>query len=182
MPEPTIGELPQTKFVTVSETPIYVKEPDGEVRTVTLRGASKRGAEGIDNAVLLMRQKSRRRGEDEYLKPLDNLNDLEQVDWDKVGGLQYKDAEGEHIITKDQLSLEKSQLTSDVKAPSTSEVSSTAVAARSVLESVAGVPTLTIVGLKAYEVRAHDLADKSMQLPRSETTDFLRKMLEVKDN
>lgn len=168
MPEPTLGELPQAKFVTVAETPVYVTKPDGEISTITLKGASKRGTEGLDNAVLLIRQKSRRRGEDEYLKPLDNCNDLEQVDWDKVGGLSYIDADGEHVITKDQLSLEPpesaSQLTSDVKTAPTSEVSSTAVAARSVLESVAGTPTLTIVGLKAYEVRAHDLADKSMQL------------------
>ena len=169
MPEPTIGELPQTKFVTVAETPLYVTKPDGDVTEITLKSASKRGAEGLDNAVLLMRQKSRRRGEDEYLKPLDNLNDLEQVDWDKVGGLRYQDADGEHVITKDQLSLESGSglrgpqgLTPDAPA-----LSPDAPAARSVLESVAGVPTLTIVGLKAYEVRAHDLADKSMQIKMS---------------
>lgn len=173
MAEPTLGELPQAKFVTVAETPVYVTKPDGEISTITLKGASKRGTEGLDNAVLLLRQKSRRRGEDEYLKPLDNLNDLEQVDWDKVGGLRYTDAEGEHDISKDKLSLTPAQPQPSIPSVPEGE-------ARSVLESVAGLPTLTIVGLKAYETRAYDLAAKSMQLKPNEAANIIGRLLEIK--
>ena len=176
MPEPTLGEVAKTQFVTVSETPIYVTKPDGNVTEILLKGASKRGSEGLDNAVVLMRERSRRRGEDEYLKPLDNLNALEQVDWDKVGGLSYIDADGAHIITKDNLSLEKPDEVPSPQPATVVQGGTSTREPRAVLEKLTGTPTLTIVGLKAYEVRAHDLADKSMQLPPSETINFLKKM------
>src|SRR3989344_4866641 len=178
MPEPTIGELPQTKFVTVGETPVYITKPDGQVDQIVLKGAAKRGA---DDPVVLIRQSSRRRGEDEYLKPLDNLNDLEQVDWEKVGGLQYKDADGEHIILKDQISLEKPKLDKlDQLDQLDKTKTSEPTAARAVLENISGAPTLTIVGLKAYETRAHDLAAKSMQLKPKEVANIFERLLEIK--
>ena len=180
--EPVTGELPKPTFLSVGETPIYLSSPlevnGQQVTQLTIKGTAKRAAGGIDSAVILLEEPSRRRGEEgqKFLKPLTNLNEMEEVDWNKVGGIRYAMPDGSlHTIAKNQLSLEKPALDQSkaTPAPSTPDVSAVAPVeagtkaepklARTILESYNAPKSLTIVGLKAYEVRAHDLADRAMQ-------------------
>lgn len=176
MPEPVTTELPQPQRLTIGETPVYLLSPlevNGEqVAQMTIRGQRSRGKDGLESAVLLIKEQSRRRGEEgqSFGKPLPNVNDMEEVDWDKVKGLQYTAPDGAiHTIAKDQLSLEKpifDKLDKLDKLDKSGTPEPTL--ARKILETYSGAPTtLTIVGLKAYETRAHDLADKAMQLKTS---------------
>ncbi len=198
MAEPIATELPQPQRLTVGETPVYFKKPlevnGQQVSELTIKGASTRGKDGIDSSVLLINEQSRRRGEEgqAFAKPLTNVSAMEEVDWEKVGGVQYTMPDGSiHTITKDQLSLVKPELQALPTTPSSQETPIEQPAslpqspsreagsgsarqfpepklARSILETYSGEPTtLTIVGLKAYETRAHDLADKAMQLKTS---------------
>ncbi|MEK7543928.1 MAG: hypothetical protein AAB557_03605 [Patescibacteria group bacterium] len=193
MPEPIApAELPEIKRLTIGETPVYLKSPlevnGQQITEVTIKGASTRGKDGLESSVLLLQDLSHRRGEEgqKFIKPLTNVSAMEEVDWNKVGGLQYTMPDGSiHTITKDQLSLEKPTTDTFVKSdsldPSTiapapdlspvvppNETRAEPKLARSILETYSGEPTtLTIVGLKAYETRSHDLADKAMQLKTS---------------
>ncbi|MBI4066524.1 hypothetical protein HY411_02300 [Candidatus Gottesmanbacteria bacterium] len=189
MAEPITPELPQPQRLTIGETPVYLTSPlevnGQQVTQLTLRGARGRGNNGLESAVLLLKEQSRRRGEEgqSFAKPLTNVNDMEEIDWEKVGGIQYTMPDGTvHTITKEQLSLVKPEETpvrplqevaSPTPSPEQPPSPPTVQApepklARKILETYSGEPTtLTIVGLKAYETRAHDLADKAMQLKTS---------------
>lgn len=189
MPEPITPELAQPQRLTIGETPVYLKSPlqiDGqEVAQLTVKGAGTRSPDGLGSAVVLMKTPSLRRGEEgqDFLKSLGNVNDMEEIDWEKIGGIQWTAPDGSiHTITKDQLSLAKpeetpsrplQEVTSPPPSPEQASPSPTVQApepklARKILETYSGEPTtLTIVGLKAYETRAHDLADKAMQLKTS---------------
>lgn len=190
MPEPIQpAESLQPQRLTVGETPVYLKKPleiDGkQVTELTIKGESARRKDGIDSSVLLLKDQSRRRGEEGqvFVKPLTNVSAMEEVDWDKVGGIQYTMPDGSvHTITKDQLSLTQPDFSPSLPLSPTPDLpispspalplsptpSREPALARSILETYSGEPTtLTIVGLKAYETRAHDLADKAMQLKTS---------------
>lgn len=205
MVEPINTEQLAPLRLTVGETPVYLKNPldvDGkQVTELTIKGTSTRGKDGIESSVLLLKDQSRRRGEEgqTFTKPLTNVSAMEEVDWEKVGGVQYAMPDGSvHTITKDQLSLIKpsperspqsplpavasakegqSPLPADLSAVASAKVEASAkegpsssepALARSILETYSGEPTtLTIVGLKVYETRAHDLADRAMQLKTS---------------
>ncbi len=179
--------LPKT--VIIGETPIYLSAAhrigNEDISAITILGAGKRANEGVGSAVPLVNEVSRKKGEEGLMvdKPLTNLNDFDEVAWDKISGLQWTDESGvAHTIPKDQLSLtpaEEVQTEAGLTpAPeATPEVSPEpkltlpekpavlpAKEARGVLETITEDPnTITIVGLKAYETRALDLADRSMQ-------------------
>ncbi|MBI5620415.1 hypothetical protein HY949_01410 [Candidatus Gottesmanbacteria bacterium] len=205
MPEPiTPTELPNPQRLTVGETPVYLKKPlvvDGqEITEFTIKGARQRTEKGVGSAMIVMEEKSRRRGEEgkPFTKMLDNVNAMEEVDWENVSAITFMDETGakRHLLTRDQLSLVKPEMKTQPEAvldiakipkipetpqpslspesPPSPDVSPIALAkrepklARRILETYSGEPTtLTIVGLKAYETRAHDLADKAMQLKTS---------------
>lgn len=166
MAEPITPELTQPQRLTIGETPVYFNG-----QQLTLQGERARAKDGVESAVLLIKEKSRRRGEEgvAFSKPLVNVNAMEEVDWEKIEGIQYTMPDGTvHTITKDQLSLVKPEdLKRSHPAPQ-GETFQEPKLARSILEKYSGEPTtLTIVGLKAYETRAHDLAAKAMQLKTS---------------
>lgn len=180
--------LPQS--VIVGETPIHLATPvkigEQEITSVTVLPAEKRANDGVGSIVPLVSEASRKKGEEGLMvdKPLTNLNDFDEVSWDKISGLQWTDETGaNHVIGKSELSLtpfaevpgeqavEPIAPEPKLTLPETPPVLPTKEA-RNVLESLTEDPnTITIVGLKAYETRALDLADRSMQkmvTPRSQ--------------
>lgn len=261
------------KQLIVGETKVYLTSPQlingEEVSELTIQSADKRGIEGANSSVLLVREASRKKGNEGVMvdKPMMNLNDFDEVSWDKITGIQYQDAAGNpQMIAKDQLSLDPvekpiakdasesmttseepkvetiakestdgampseplpegapvetsaetpinttetpaEQLDSATASETTPETavdaSGEAVAveekpadmplpsperARGVLENISEDPnTITIIGLKAYQARAKDLAERSMQTlstPRNaERADASNKLFEkVKGN
>lgn len=201
MAEPITPEQLQPQRLTVGETPVYLTSPlevnGQQVTQMTIRSERSRSKDGLENAILLIKEQSRRRGEEgvAFSKPLVNINDMEEVDWDKVEGLQYTSPDGAiHTIPKDQLSLVKpeeapSRPLEEVAAPTHEPTpiaptpQSEPKLARSILEKYTGEPTtLTIVGLKAYETRAHDLAAKSMQSKHEAPKDILRALDNLGEN
>ncbi len=187
--QPHPESLPPQSVI-VGETPIHLATPlkiaEQEITSVTVLPAEKRTENGVGSIVPLVSEASRKKGEEGLMvdKPLTNLNDFDEVSWDKISGLQWTDEAGtNHVIGKDELSLtppaempaegahepiaEEPKLT----LPETPPVLPTKEA-RDVLENLSENPnTITIVGLKAYETRALDLADRSMQkmiTPRSQ--------------
>ncbi len=197
MPEPIVPtELLQPQRLTIGETPVYLTTPlevDGkQVTQLTIKGASKRTDNGVDSAVIIMEEKSRKRGEEgkPFTKILDNINEMEEVDWAKVAAITFTDEGGtkRHLITKDQLSLTKPEESTQASArtllaASQGESLQEPKLARSILEKYSGEPTtLTIVGLKAYETRAHDLAAKSMQVKPEAPKDILRALDNIGEN
>ncbi len=242
------------KQLIVGETKIYLTSPQlingEEVSELTIQSADKRGIEGANSSVLLVREASRKKGNEGVLidKPMMNLNDFDEVSWDKITGIQYQDSAGNpQMIAKDQLSLDPveksiakegtepvpnteepkletiakdstaetttpevategaakettqeaaveslntaepvdtatpSEATSEPTPETTSETTANTEAvvteekpkemplpsperARGVLENISEDPnTITIIGLKAYQARAKDLAERSMQ-------------------
>ncbi len=202
MPEPITPELTQPQRLTIGETPVFFTSPlevnGQQVTQLTLQGERTRGKDGLESAVLLIKEQSRRRGEEgvAFSKPLTNVNAMEEVDWDKVEGLQYTNPDGTvHTIPKEQLSLVKpeepsSRVLEEVAAPTHEPTpiiptpqSTEPKLARSILEKYSGEPTtLTIVGLKAYETRAHDLAAKSMQSKHEAPKNILRALDNLGEN
>lgn len=204
MPEPIVPtELLQPQRLTIGETPVYLTSPldvNGQpVTQLTIQGERTRGKNGIDSSVLLIKEKSRRRGEEgvAFSKPLVNVNAMEEVDWDKVEGIQFTGPDGAvHTIPKEQLSLTKPKETPrpletlatpapPPEAPILPDQPTTREPklARSILEKYSGEPTtLTIVGLKAYETRAHDLAAKSMQVKPEAAKDILHALDNIGEN
>ncbi|MDP1721618.1 MAG: hypothetical protein Q8L37_00245 [Candidatus Gottesmanbacteria bacterium] len=208
MPEPITSELPKPQRLTVGETPVYLKKSlvvgGQQVTEITIKGARQRTEKGVGSAMIIMAEKSRRRGEEgkPFTKMLDNINEMEEVDWEKVSAITLTDTDGStrHLLTRDQLSLVKPEtretqaaqggpespvspttpteaqsVSPEIPQPPSREVGSGSARqspepklARRILEQYSGEPTtLTIVGLKAYETRSHDLADKAMQLKTS---------------
>ena len=226
------------KQLIIGETKIYLTTPamiNGEqVSELTIQSADKRGIEGANSSVLLVREASRKKGNEGVLvdKPMMNLNEFDEVSWDKITGIQYQDTTGNsQVIAKDQLSLDpvEKPVAKDAVEPaavpeepkvesiakdSLGETTSpepqveqasgdTATEApvetqglpeqldattqpevipepapeppkdmplpsperaRGVLENISEDPnTITIIGLKAYQARAKDLAERSMQ-------------------
>ena len=197
IPQHPNPEAALPKSVIIGETPIYLSAAHRigteDISAITILGAGKRANEGVGSTVPLVNEVSRKKGEEGLMvdKPLTNLNDFDEVAWDKISGLQWTDESGvAHTIPKDQLSLtpvEAQQSTADaVQAAETAPEMAPepkltlpekppvlpAKEARGVLETITEDPnTITIVGLKAYETRALDLADRSMQklaTPRSQ--------------
>ncbi len=178
-PQPAAAEALAGKPLSliVGETPIYLTTPvhvgEQDVPSLTILSADKRSNDGVGSAVPLVKEASRKKGEEGMMvdKPLTNLNAFDEVSWEKVSGLQWTDTAGEvHTIPKEELSLapvpEKEAVTQPepkVTEPEKPFIQPTKEA-RSVLETLTEDPnTITIVGLKAYETRALDLADRSMQ-------------------
>lgn len=170
------AEIPKPQSVIVGETPIYLSTPqtiDGqEITALTILGADKRATDGVGSVVPLINEASRKKGEEGMMvdKPITNLNAFDEVPWEKISGLQWTDASGTaHTIPKENLSLTppetppqqpaEPKLTLPEKPPV-----HPAKEARDVLETITEDPhTITIVGLKAYQTRANDLAERSMQ-------------------
>lgn len=180
-PRPEAG-LPQT--VIIGETPVHLRSPvkigETEITSLTIPGAEKRANDGVGSAVPLVSELSRKKGEEGQMvdKPLTNLNDFDEVAWDKISGIAWTDETGAtHTIPKEQLSLTPGeQLPADAPVETMDAAPEPkltlpekpmvlpAKEARGVLETLTEDPnTITIVGLKAYETRALDLADRSMQ-------------------
>lgn len=142
MAEP-IPEVPKPQVIVIGETPIYVKVPatvgNETVRSFTVLGKDQRAGSGGGSAVILTREPSRKKENRGQLIEKENLNfdRMDTKNWDEIAGIRFRDEAGNAIdIPKEQLSL----------TPSSEEK-----------------PTITIVGLRAYEGRALDLADRSMQ-------------------
>lgn len=206
MPEPITPEQIQPQRLTIGETPVFFTSPlemnGQQVTQLTIQGERTRGKEGLESAVLLIKEKSRRRGEEgvAFSKPLANVNTMEEVEWEKIEGIQFTGSDGAvHTIPKEQLSLTKPEETPNerpletiatpptptpelVTAPEKPTTAEPKLA-RSILEKYSGEPTtLTIVGLKAYETRAHDLAAKSMQAKHEAPKDILRALDNIGEN
>jgi len=173
---------PQT--VIIGETPIYLTTPvrigETDVTSLTIPGADKRANDGIGSTVPLVSELSRKKGEEGQMvdKPLTNLNDFDEVSWDKISGVAWTDESGTtHTISKEDLSLTPAEQIPAEVLPESAEMPTEpkltlpekppalpAKEARNVLETLTEDPnTITIVGLKAYETRALDLADRKMQ-------------------
>lgn len=204
LPRPQSPEAAKPQSIIVGETAIYLTTPQQitgkEISYITILGADKRANDGVGSAVPLVKEASRKKGEEGKLidKPLTNVNAFDEIPWDKLSGVQWTDEAGTpHVITKESLSLEPK--TAAAPTPKAPEVAGTPVAAtetpveaaavteqpaveqpapavpeaptptptkdaREILETLKEDPnTITIVGLKAYETRALDLADRSMQ-------------------
>lgn len=189
------------KQLIIGETKIYLATPQiingQEVSELTIQSADKRGIEGANSSVLLVREASRKKGNEGVMvdKPMMNLNEFDEVSWDKITGIQYQDASGNpQMIAKDQLSLEPPATQNSELESQNAEVTSQSTEqpetfttqpeiipepapqkpqdmplpsperARGVLENISEDPnTITIVGLKAYQARANDLAERKMQ-------------------
>lgn len=203
-PTPQSPEAPKPQSIIVGETAIYLTTPQQitgkEISYITILGADKRANNGVDSAIPLVKEASRKKGEEGKLidKPLTNVNAFDEIPWDKLSGVQWTDETGTpHIITKESLSLEPKTAAAappnesaavpaagietpvetpvDAAQPATEQPTPTAPEpevptptptknAREILETLKEDPnTITIVGLKAYETRALDLADRSMQ-------------------
>lgn len=204
-------EAPKPKQLIIGETPVYFSTPqeiDGKtIESFLILDSDTRASalSGIGTSTILMKEPSRKRGEKNVLvdKPLLHTNKMDPVDWDKVSGIRYTDANNEiHDIPKEQLSLDPTTSTPEAGLRGTSPASlsrsesadgvvenmqqetlsvdavepvvdileaaqkqkESPVLARAVLETLQENPnTITIVGLKAYETRARDLAARSMQ-------------------
>ena len=186
MPEPIPpAELPQPQRLTIGETPVYLKAPveinGQQVTALTINSASARGKDGPESSMLLIADKARRTGPDGTIltKPLTNVNAMEEVEWDAVGGVRITLADGTtRDIPKEALSLVKPEVATQATQatparPANPPIESARTSpepsrARRLLEQYSGTPTtLTIVGLKAYETRAHDFAERAMQLKTS---------------
>lgn len=192
IPQQPRPEAPVPQPVVVGETPIHLVTPirigETDVTSLTVLGAEKRTNNGIGSTVPLVSELSRKKGEEGQMvdKPLTNLNDFDEVSWDKISGLQWTDETNvTHTIPKEGLSLSptepvapnpaetstlsepgdgsETQQEKKLTLPETAPVLP-AKEARNVLETLTENPnTITIVGLKAYETRALDLADRKMQ-------------------
>lgn len=223
MPPQSNPEIHKPQSIIVGETPMYLATPQQiggkDVSFITILGAEKRANDGVGSAIPLVKELSRKKGEEGKMvdKPLTNLNDFDEVPWEKVSGVQWTDEQGApHQISKDTLTLTQPEVsaTSPAKAeaivspepmetpiekptetpsaepapaapaeqPVSAEIqppaaqpeqveampepepSTPAKGAREILETMTEDPnSITIVGLKAYETRALDLADRSMQ-------------------
>ena len=184
-PIPTPEAL-KPKQIIIGETPVYFTTPqiiDGntvEQFVINDNDTRANSLTGIGTATILMKESSRKQGERGILidKPLLYTNKMDPVDWDKVSGIRYTDANNEiHDIPKDQLAFDppsheatagtENQLPVEIpiqEEPVTDILE--AANARNVLENLKEDPnTITIVGLKAYETRARDLAARKMQTP-----------------
>ncbi|MEK7578090.1 MAG: hypothetical protein AAB492_05815 [Patescibacteria group bacterium] len=182
-PIPTPEAL-KPKQIIIGETPVYFTTPqiiDGntvEQFVINDNDTRANSLTGIGTATILMKESSRKQGERGILidKPLLYTNKMDPVDWDKVSGIRYTDANNEiHDIPKDQLAFDppsheatagtENQLPVEIpiqEEPVTDILE--AANARNVLENLKEDPnTITIVGLKAYETRARDLAARKMQ-------------------
>lgn len=195
-PIPPIPEQPKPQQLIVGETKIFLKTPqmihDQDVSELTIQSADKRGIEGASSSVLLTREASRKKGSEGQIvdKPMMNLNDFDEVSWDKVSGIQYQDTAGNpQTIAKENLSLEKptfAEATVGMPVEPQPEIPPTLPTperARAILETIKEDPNIiTIVGLKAYETRAKDLAERHMQTlstPRAqERADATRNVFE----
>ena len=210
--------------IVVGETAIYLTTPQQitgkEVTYITILGAEKRANDGVGSVIPLVKELSRKKGEEGKLvdKPLTNLNDFDEIPWEKVSGLQWTDEQGSpHQISKDTLTLNPQEVSATAVQPETAtsvqpaetpaesqapavppeqagepapgtetqattpnpeqaipepvpeavaplSIPTPAKGAREILETLTEDPNIiTIVGLKAYETRALDLADRSMQ-------------------
>ncbi len=179
-------EIPQPQSVFVGETPIYLRNPQKmgseDITSLTILGADKRATEGVGSTVPLINEASRKKGEEGMMvdKPMTNLNDFDEVPWEKVSGLQWTDETGmTHVIPKEDLSLTPPEASPEGIMNEPMEMAPEpepkltlpekppvlpAKEARDVLETLTEDPnTITIVGLKAYQTRANDLAERSMQ-------------------
>lgn len=153
-----------------------------DITSLTILGADKRANEGVGSVVPLINEASRKKGEEGLMvdKPMTNLNDFDEVPWEKVSGLQWTDETGmTHVIPKEDLSLTPPEAAPEGVMNEPMEIAPEpepkltlpekppvlpAKEARDVLEALTEDPnTITIVGLKAYQTRANDLAERSMQ-------------------
>lgn len=183
LPQPPLAqpELPKSPQLIIGETPIYLSTPitiDGqEVHSFTVLGKDQRGPSGIGSATIVTQEPSRKKGERGQLVDKVNLNfdRMDAKEWDEISSIQWTDEAGvAHTIEKDQLSLTPPEKLDIPVVPQVPDLSPEALAkgektqeaplARAVLETLTEDPnTITIVGLKAYQARANDLAERSMQ-------------------
>ncbi len=191
LPQPT-AEIPKPQTLVVGETLLYLTIPqkigDTEIQSLTILPADKRANDGVGSIVPLVKEVSRKKGQEGLMvdKPLTNLNNFDEISWDKISGLQWTDESGaSHVISKDEFALSPSEKAvasgpaelsdagnlGDLEKPREEKIQLPEKApilptkeARDVLATLSEDPnTITIVGLKAYETRALDLADRSMQ-------------------
>jgi hypothetical protein len=197
-PIPSPEAAPQPK-ITIGETPIYLATPqkigEATVTSVMIQSADKRANAGEGSAVILTREASRKKGEEGLLidKPMNNVNNFDEVDWNSISGVRLTDEAGNHIdVPKESLTLTKPEtitaetpegttppaemsaeipVEAPLEAPVVEEKPPLPPIAREVLSNLQQEGNvITIVGLKAYETRALDLADRSMQhiVPRQQ--------------
>jgi hypothetical protein len=191
LPQPQKPELQPAPQLIVGETPVYLTTPiqigDQDVQSFVIHDTANRAIEGINSAVLMTAEESHKKGQRGVMEPKINLN-LDPgtpFDWGKVTGVQWQDGTGViHIIPKEDLSITQPADLAEKPTPSessdlnhVSDLSSLSnlenktqktdsLIARDVLEGLTENPNvITIMGLKAYETRALDLADKSIQHP-----------------
>lgn len=172
-PMPNSSELQPKPKIVVGETPIYLTTPirigGRDIDSFVIQPADTRGEAGINSSVILMREPSHKKGEEGVLvdKPMVHTDPMQEIPWEKVSGIQWTDETGTtHVITKEDLALAPRPEASDPgdvsdKQPETIKPPARA---REVLSGLIEDPnTITIVGLRAYEARALDLADRAMQ-------------------
>lgn len=172
IPQPPNPETGKPQSIIVGETVIYLTTPQQitgkKVSYITILGAEKRANDGVGSVIPLVKELSRKKREEGKLvdKPLTNLNAFDEIPWEKISGLQWTDEQGApHQISKDMLTLNPQEASAAPAKPEAANPKLTpAKGAREILETLTEDPNIiTIVGLKAYETRALDLADRSMQ-------------------
>lgn len=189
-------EMPTPINLVVGETVVYLKSPvrmgGTDVTSIVIQPAEKRGAAGANSSVLLVKEPSRKKGEEGTIidKPVTNVDPMDEMSWDKISGIQWTDETGViHSIAKEDLALSDPKESPVVLPTNTTEALSTEPVmtepqaeqttnlsnqsepikqvpahAREILSTLTEDPnTITIVGLRAYETRALDLADRAMQ-------------------
>ena len=124
IPQPPYPEIGKPQSIIVGETAIYLTTPQQitgkEVSYITILGAEKRANDGVGSVIPLVKELSRKKGEEGKLvdKPLTNLNDFDEIPWEKVSGLQWMDEQGApHQISKDTLTLNPQETSASPAKP-----------------------------------------------------------------
>lgn len=181
-PIPQQPEIPQGGSIIVGETPIFLTTPTKmggrEITSFVIKSSKDRGPAGISSSVVLMREPNRKKGEEGTLidKPMIHTDPRQEIPWEKVSGIQWTDETGTvHKIGKEELSLNPPESSSSFEVPDLGDQNAVndqpepfekppQSRARELLSTLTEDPnTITIVGLRAYETRALDLADRAMQ-------------------
>src|SRR5690349_20939983 len=104
LPQPANPEIPKAPPIIIGETPIYLKSPtminDQPVESFVVQSADKRAATGIGSSVLLVKEPSRKKGEEGKIidKPVLHIDNFDEFAWEKISGIQYTDEQGaQHI-------------------------------------------------------------------------------------
>lgn len=112
IPPQSQPEAQPIKRIIIGETPIYLPTMNTiggkDIQSFVIQSADKRGVSGINSSVLLIKEASRKKGEEGVMidKPVTHVDPMDEISWDKISGIQWTDETGvSHIIPKEQLSL-----------------------------------------------------------------------------